>query len=175
MSTHRGRRLRKRAAGLDITAFMNLIVVLVPFLLSTAVFSRLSVLDLNLPAQSSGFSGLKGDLQLEVVIRRDALVVSDRMAGQIQRVENTAQGYDFDALSLLMQQLKARFPDKNEVTILVEPGTKYDVLVKTMDAVRVAKTAADGAESRVDLFPEVSVGDAPVAGSAVTAEKGRRS
>jgi biopolymer transport protein ExbD len=175
MSHHRVRRLRKHAVGLDITAFMNLIVVLVPFLLTTAVFSRLAILELNLPAQSSGFSNLKGDLQLEVVIRRDALVVGDRMAGQIQRIENSAQGYDFVALSRLMQQLKARFPDKNEATILAEPDTSYNVLVQTMDAVRVAKTFEAGGVSRVELFPEVSVGDAPVAGSVAPASKGKKS
>lgn len=163
MSYHRVRRLRRQAVGLDITAFMNLIVVLVPFLLTTAVFSRLAILELNLPAQSSGFANLKSDLQLEVVIRRDALVVSDRMAGQIRRIDNTAKGYDFESLSQVMQQLKARFPDKNEATILAEPDTAYDVLVKTMDAVRVAKVLQSGTVSRIDLFPEVSVGDAPSA------------
>jgi len=173
MSYHRVRRLRKEAAGLDITAFMNLIVVLVPFLLSTAVFSRFAILELNLPAQSSGFSNLKGDLQLEVVIRRDALVIADRLAGQIRRIDNTAQGYDFEALSQLMQQLKTRFPDKNEVTILAEPDTAYDVLVKTMDAVRVAKVFQAGSLSRVDLFPDVSVGDAPAAGANPPAKPGR--
>ena len=49
----RTRRLRKEAAHLEITAFINLIVVLVPFLLSTAVFTRLAVMDLQLPAQQS--------------------------------------------------------------------------------------------------------------------------
>jgi len=175
MSYHRVRRLRKEAAGLDITAFMNLIVVLVPFLLSTAVFSRFAILELNLPAQSSGFSNLKGDLQLEVVIRHDALVIADRLAGQIRRIDNTAQGYDFEALSQLMQQLKARFPDKNEVTILAEPDTAYDVLVKTMDAVRVAKIFQAGTLSRVDLFSEVSVGDAPAAGVNPPARAGKKS
>lgn len=165
MSHHSVRRLRKRAAELDITAFMNLIVVLVPFLLSTAVFSRMAILELNLPAASSGFNNLKGDLQLEVVIRKDAIVVSDRLAGQIQRIANTDQGHDFHALSLLMQQLKARFPTKNEASILAEPNTSYDVLVKTMDAVRVAKVMQAATATTVELFPEVSVGDAPGIGT----------
>ena len=169
MSHHSVRRLRKRAAELDITAFMNLIVVLVPFLLSTAVFSRMAILELNLPAASSGFNNLKGDLQLEVVIRQDAIVVSDRMSGQIQRINNTADGHDFHALSLLMQQLKNRFPAKNEASILAEPNTSYDVLVKTMDAVRVAKVMQAATATNVELFPDVSVGDAPVAGAPVPA------
>ena len=41
------RRLKKTPAHLEITAFINLIVVLVPFLLSIAVFTRLAVIDLS--------------------------------------------------------------------------------------------------------------------------------
>jgi biopolymer transport protein ExbD len=159
----RVRRLRKHSPGLDITAFMNMIVVLVPFLLTTTVFSRLAVLELSLPAQSSGFDQLKGDLQLEIVIRSDALEIQDRMGGLLRRVENTAKGYDFQTLSVLMQQLKTRYPDKVAATILAEPDTSYDVLVQTMDAVRVARTSRSGAAAHVELFPEISIGDAPVA------------
>jgi biopolymer transport protein ExbD len=161
--SYRVRRLRKHSPGLDITAFMNMIVVLVPFLLTTTVFSRMAVLELSLPAQSSGFDKLKGDLQLEVVIRGDALEVRDRIGGLIQRVENTNKGYDFQALSALMQQLKTRFPDKVEAAILAQPDTSYDILVQTMDAVRVARTSQSGRAVHVELFPEISIGDAPVA------------
>jgi biopolymer transport protein ExbD len=162
----RVRRLRKHGLGLDITAFMNMIVVLVPFLLTTTVFSRMAVLELSLPAQSSGFDNLKGDLQLEVVIRGDALEVRDRIGGLIQRVANTSKGYDFQALSATMQQLKARFPDKVEAAILAQPDTSYDVLVQTMDAVRVARSSQSGRAAYVELFPEISIGDAPVAAGA---------
>ena len=170
----RVRRLRKHSLGLDITAFMNMIVVLVPFLLTTTVFSRLAVLELSLPAQSSGFDKLKGDLQLEVVIRGDALEIRDRMGGLIQRVQNTSKGYDFRTLSASMQQLKTRFPDKVEAAILAEPDTSYDILVQTMDAVRVARTAQSGPAAHVELFPEISIGDAPVA-TAAPAKPGKRS
>src|SRR5690606_12605624 len=51
----RQRRTRRHqdVEELHITAFMNLMVVLVPFLLITAVFSRMSILELNLPGPSS--------------------------------------------------------------------------------------------------------------------------
>ena len=55
------RRPRKPVAHLEVTAFINVIVVLVPFLLSTAVFSRLSVIELSLPAKNSGVEQLKVD------------------------------------------------------------------------------------------------------------------
>jgi biopolymer transport protein ExbD len=46
------RRHNHDTAELNITAFMNLMVILVPFLLITAVFSRLAILELNLPGCS---------------------------------------------------------------------------------------------------------------------------
>ena len=48
-----GRRYDGESTELNITAFMNLMVILVPFLLITAVFSRLAVLELNLPGSST--------------------------------------------------------------------------------------------------------------------------
>lgn len=158
------RRLRRRAAELDITAFMNLIVVLVPFLLSSVVFSRLAVLDLNLPAAASGPTEVKRDLQLEVTIRPDALEVGDRNIGMIQRIRNTSAGYDYVALSELVEQLKTKFPDKAEATILLEPDTSYDTLVQVMDVVRVGKSEQGGVMHNRELFPEISIGDAPLAG-----------
>lgn len=156
------RRLRKRPAALEITAFLNLIVVLVPFLLTTAVFTRLSVLELTLPAQSGNFDNLKGDLQLEVVIRPDAIEVGDRIGGLIQRIPNVNGGYDVRALSELIQDLKTKFPDKSDASLLAEPNTPYDALIKVMDAVRSGRVANGASIARVDLFPDISVGDAPV-------------
>ena len=157
------RRLRKHAAALEVTAFINLIVVLVPFLLSTAVFTRLSVLELSLPAQSSGVEQLKVEaLKLEIVIRPDALEVGDRLGGLIQRIANTGSGHDVQALSALVQQIKTRFPETNVATVLAEPDTPYDVLVQVMDAVRTGQQAQGAKLDRTDLFPDISIGDAPL-------------
>src|SRR5262252_8699435 len=159
----RTRRLRKQPAQLEITAFLNLIVVLVPFLLSTAVFTRLSVLDLALPAQSSGVEQLKvNNLQLEVVIRPDALEVGDRIGGLIERVPNVNNAPDTKRLGEILTEVKKQFPDKAEATVLAEPNTSYEMLVRVMDAMRSIKTV-DGAKIvRADLFPQISVGDAPI-------------
>jgi biopolymer transport protein ExbD len=159
----RVRRLRKEAAHLEITAFINLIVVLVPFLLSTAVFTRLSVLDVSLPAQNSGVEQLKAeDLKLEVVIRPDALEVGDRIGGLIQRIPNNGTAHDVRALSTLMVQIKSRFQEKTEATLLAEPDTPYDTLVQVMDAMRESHTVQGPKVSRAELFPNISIGDAPV-------------
>ena len=161
----RVRRLRREPAGLDVTAFINLIVVLVPFLLSTAVFTRLSVLDLALPAQSTGaLERLSADkLNLEVVVRADAIEVGDRIGGLIQRIPKKADGHhDVPTLALLARAIKEKFPDKTDVTVLPEPDVAYDVLVQVMDALRAARQAQGAKLVEVALFPDISIGDAPI-------------
>jgi biopolymer transport protein ExbD len=159
----RVRRLRKEAAHLEITAFINLIVVLVPFLLSTAVFTRLSVIDLALPAQTNDKVEklVANNLQLEIVVRREALEVGDRIGGLIQRIPATATGPDVRALQTLVQQIKTRFPDKLEASVLAEPDTSYDTLVQVMDAVRTGHQAQGDKLVKAELFPNISIGDAP--------------
>jgi biopolymer transport protein ExbD len=164
------RRLRKEPAHLEITAFINLIVVLVPFLLSTAVFTRLAVLDLKLPGQQSAVEQLKiSDLQLEVVVRRDAIEVGDRIGGLILRIPRPAAAQakapDMQALAALMVVIKKRFPDKTEASVLAEPDTPYDDLVQVMDAMRSTLTAQGTQLRRAELFPNISIGDAPLRAS----------
>ena len=159
----RSRRIRRHAAELDVTAFINLIVVLVPFLLSTAVFTRMSVVDVALPAQNSGVEQLKVDeLKLEVVIRPDAIEVGDKIGGLISRIPNTAQGYDTASLAQIVEQLKTRFPTQANAAVLALPDTSYEVLIQVMDAVREKPAPRVGKGSATPLFPDISIGDAPL-------------
>lgn len=167
------KRLRKHHAELEITAFLNLIVVLVPFLLSTAVFTRLAVLDLSLPAQQSKIEQLKtNNLQLEVVIRSDALEVGDRIGGLIERVPNKDKLPDTQRLGAILLEVKKQFPDKAEATVLAEPNTSYETLVRVMDGMRTGKTVDNGKIVHVDLFTQISVGDAPISVAQAKGGKG---
>ena len=159
------RRLRREPTGLDVTAFINLIVVLVPFLLSTAVFTRLSVLDMSLPAQATGaLEQLSAEkLNLEVVIRGEAIEVGDRIGGLIQSIPKTQSGhYDIATLGTLARAIKERFPDKTDVTVLPEPNVPYDVLVQVMDTLRAGRQVQGAKVVEVALFPDISIGDAPI-------------
>jgi biopolymer transport protein ExbD len=159
------RRLKKGSEALEVSAFINLIVVLVPFLLSTAVFSRMSVIDLTLPAKSANYEGLKeNDLKLEVVVRHDAIEVGDKIGGLIQRIPNTPDGHvDATTLNGVMFVVKNKFPAVTSASVLPEPNIPYDTVVHVMDAMRTAKSANGGTEVvDVDLFPAISIGDAPV-------------
>jgi biopolymer transport protein ExbD len=157
------RRHRIAPEEMNITAFMNLMVILVPFLLITAVFTRLTILELNLPAGGTAGADAK-QLQLEVIIRADALELGERSSGVLKRIEKTEKGYDYKTLSLTLQSVKERFPDKTQATILAEPNTPYDILVQVMDTVRIMSSVTAGSVTRYELFPDISVGDAPVRG-----------
>jgi len=115
---------------------------------------------------------------MEVVIRRDAIEVGDRIGGLIQRIERKGAEHDLKALASLMVVVKAKFPDKTESSVLAEPDTPYDDLVQVMDTVRSAVTADGPRLMRAELFPNISIGDAPVrrqAGPVPTAPAGKAS
>jgi len=161
----RTRRLKKGSEALEVSAFINLIVVLIPFLLSTAVFSNMSVVDLTLPAKSSNWEGLdKNLLKLEVVVRHDTIEVGDKVGGLLfPPIPNTAAGPDLVTLNADMFVVKQKFPDVTAASLLPEPNIPYDTVIHVMDAMRTGKSANGGTTVvDVDLFPAISIGDAPV-------------
>ena len=147
---------------LNITAFMNLMVVLVPFLLMTAVFSHMTILELNLPTADSGHNDAskKPVFQLIVTIRDKAIVLSDNKGGIIKKVPAKQDGHNFILLTETLKLVKSRFPDKTNVTILSEANIPYDILVQVMDAVRMYRTILDSEVIDAELFPDISIGDA---------------
>ena len=158
----RRRRVRhKEATELNITAFMNLMVILV----ITAVFSRLAILELNLPGgESQASTQDEPQFQLEITVRENAIEVGDRNAGLLSRLDNTDDGYDLAGLNGYLREVKQRFPDRADATLLLEQDIPYQVVVEVMDAVRVAQLVDDPAREviRRELFPEISIGDAPI-------------
>ncbi len=144
---------------------MNLMVILVPFLLITAVFSRLAILELYLPGSSNEPVDPQDlTFQLEVTVRMHQIEVGDRNLGALGVYPKTEDGYDYDALSEKLAEIKNRYPDKTDVAILLESEIAYDTLVQVMDRVRIAETIDEVKATivRTDLFPDISIGDAPV-------------
>ena len=160
-----GRRDNSEATELNITAFMNLMVILVPFLLMTAVFSRLTILELNLPGSSTENVDPQDQVfQLEIIVRKDKIEIGDRNQGLLGIYPNSEDGeYDYDALSSKLAELKDRYPDKTAASLLLESEIEYNTLVQVMDRVRVEEEVVEDSVKRNDLFPDISIGDAPVA------------
>jgi biopolymer transport protein ExbD len=159
---HHYRRREKQPAELDVTTYLNLMVVLVPFLLITAVFSRLAIVELNLPSESGGPSSDAPAFRVEVVVRDAGLEISNGTQ-VIAAIPNVEGGYDLPTLSDHMVELKRSYADIDSASVLLEPQIPYDFLIQVMDVVRsVEVPVEDEREFAVAaLFPNISIGDAP--------------
>jgi hypothetical protein len=100
-----------------------------------------------------------------VVIRQGSLTVLDA-AGPLKQLPLSGGQYDLQGLADFMSEIKDREPDEDKVALLFEPGIAYDTLVQVMDAVRT-QPSRPGHPAR-DLFPQISVGDAPQAAAGGT-------
>lgn len=148
-------------AELNLVPLIDIFTVLVFFLLITAVFSRTTILGLHLPERSSTAAPPDRLPHIEVVVRRGSIEAGDRANGPMHTLANLNQGYDLKGLSELLQQLKALSPDNRALTLLMELDISYDQLVQVMDAVRMTQAPANATTARTELFPDISIGDAP--------------
>jgi biopolymer transport protein ExbD len=163
---HYKRRTKGPAHEIDVTTFLNLMVVLVPFLLITAVFSRLTIVELNLPSSAGSPSDNTDTFRVEVIVREVGIEVSNGTA-TIATIPNVDDEFDFQTLSDYMVALKREYPDHDAASVLMEAQIPYDYLIQTMDIVRsVEVPVEEPVEGEPEyelyaLFSEISVGDAP--------------
>ena len=162
-------RVRKRrqkhteAADLDVTPFMNLMIVLVPVMLLSMVFTHTTVIDLTFPTGEAAAGEFDPDaVHLEVAVYSDRLEVADGRGGTIKALPMIDGAHDFEQLSLVMQELKRRMPEKDDITVLLEEDTSYQTLVSVMDKVRSYPTVQALEVVQGELFPVISLGDTPV-------------
>ena len=156
------KRERDEAPGLDVTTFLNLMVVLIPFLLISAVFSRVTIMELTVPT-SSGESPLnKPNFTIEVIVRKAGFEIANGASVEAAIPKKDEQ-YDMDMLSKILKRLKERYPEKEDATVLMEPEIEYNYLIQIMDAVRGTQVQLEGSDeiAKMVLFPNISIGDAP--------------
>jgi biopolymer transport protein ExbD len=159
---HYKRRTKGDAHEIDVTTFLNLMVVLVPFLLITAVFSRLTIIELDLPSSANSSTNVEDSFRVEVIVREPGMEVSN---GKfiIATIPKQDEEFDFETLSDLMIELKLEYPYHDAASVLMEPHIPYDYLIQVMDTVRSVEQPIEDTEDfeLVALFSEISVGDAP--------------
>jgi biopolymer transport protein ExbD len=150
---------RRRATELNIVSMIDVLTVLVFFLLVNSV--GIAIIGINLPDANANPTD-HPPRGLSVVMRDGGMLVIDRN-GPLQAFANTAEGYDFAGVARYLRSIKDQVPDESNITLLLAPGIPYDSVIHLIDAVRVQPTP-DGRGER-ELFPEVSLGDAPPEGA----------
>lgn len=154
---------------LNVTSFLNLMVVLVPFLLITAVFSRLTIVELTLPSSSAAPSAAEIGFRPEVIVREEGIEVTNgrTVIAAIPRGQgelDALREYDLETLTSYMLSLKRDHPDVDDISVLLEPHIPYDHLIQVMDAVRSVQLEdeeSDTGFTHFALFTAIAVGDAP--------------
>jgi biopolymer transport protein ExbD len=173
---HHYRRRAAQPSELDMTTFLNLMVVLVPFLLITAVFSRITIVELTLPSATGGAAETEPTFRVEVIVRDAGLEISNTKT-VIAAIPKVDGEYDLATLSEMVMALKQEHPDSNDASVLLEPEIEYDHLIQVMDVVRsvILPATVDEREEaeeateeegepqpiQVALFTNISIGDAP--------------
>lgn len=170
----RQRRHKAEDAELDITSFMNLMIVLVPVLLLSLVFSQVRILNLQLPVSASGSEieqeQTEEEKLLELVINKEGLQLnypSGILLKSFPVLKNEQQvSYNFVELSRYLQDLKLTFQqkniEKNDIVLLLGEEVSYQTIVTAMDTVRSFKAVVAANLVDAELFPNISLGDAPI-------------
>jgi hypothetical protein len=103
---------------------------------------------------------------LELVILPDRFVVNYPAGAPLKTVPQKDGEYDYKLLSDVLQEVKRLLKDrgieKRDIFILSQPDTDYQTIVSAMDTVRSFKAVVAASVVNAELFPEISLGDAPV-------------
>lgn len=144
-----------------MTAFLSLMVILVPFLMITAVFSRMTILELEASANARTVTAEPDPLQLQVSIRERVVEVRHQGRQGPLLFDRTPDGQENLMLAELAVKLKAQFPRSVQATLLLEPQISYDDLVQVMDAVRIRPSRNGRDEQPTELFPQITLAETP--------------
>ena len=83
-------------------------VVLVPFLLITAVFSRITIMELNLPTGAGSAAPQEIKLTIEVVVREKGLEIGNGKS-ILARFPKVEDQYDLKSLSEYLLKIRAKY------------------------------------------------------------------
>lgn len=125
---------------LDVTPVMNMFIILIPFLISMAVFTRLSILSFSLPPDAApglDQSNGKPKLKLTVVVASEYLAIAhgEQVLDSIPVNDKTS------SYVVLMEKISERrvaIDNKSEVVVAVKDSVKFQEMVKVMDVCREA-------------------------------------
>ena len=160
-------RRRKEDAELDVTSFMSLMIVLVPVLLMMMVFSHISILELKFPNNlAEKLSAPNENQQLELLVNKDSLQLFYPAGALLTTIPQIDKQHDYAQLLQSLKEIKFLLSkggvSKKDINLLLAPKTDYQTIVTLMDVVRSYETVVAASVVDAELFPEISLSDAPL-------------
>jgi biopolymer transport protein ExbD len=123
---------------IDITPMMNVFIILIPFLVSMAVFTHLAIIEFSLPPNAGvGLDASTGKpkLKMTVVVTEKfcALTVGERMLDSIPMLDNE---YNFASLREKLVLHREELEIKDEAIVASRDAVAFKHVVKIMDVCR---------------------------------------
>ena len=145
---------------IDLVPIMNMFLVLIPFLLLSASFFHLRVINTSVPVLSGGAGDAlkKKETKVTVIVEIqengiNLSAISDSLGEEelnrlgTQIAKKGQDEYPLEQMAKFLQGVKKSYPASNTLIIIPDEGVIYDTIIQTMDAARYSK--AD------PLFPNV--------------------
>lgn len=139
----------KTTVDLNLVPIIDLMSVCIIFLLITAVWTQVSMIQIgsSIYGKKSSDDKFEPPPKIEVPFRLDVRTDGYRViiGRQEMRFPKVGGQYDHDKLLTEMKKIKELYPEKNDAVVTVMDELPYDTLIGGMDALLTAG------------FPEISV------------------
>ncbi len=131
---------------IDVTPLMNMMVILIPFLISMAVFTQIAAINFSLPpamAEGEAPAGEEpkeeaGKLDISIAITDKGFTITG--TGQVMpTIPKKDNKYDLEALNKIVRAIKMQYPNQEDVVLIIEQDVYYEDIVNVMDVCRDAQ------------------------------------
>ena len=128
----------ENAVNLDITPVMNLFIIIIPFLISMAVFTHVYVVDFGVPPNvGTGLDQSQGKPKLRItVVLAPTFVAVTRGEKMLDSLATPAGVPPMDSLQARLMRRRSETEVQDEVVVAVRDAVVFDNVVKVMDACR---------------------------------------
>lgn len=154
--------------NVNLVPIMNLFVVLIPFLLMSAAFFHISVINASVPALQQDRTDLaRSDAAVTLMVRMlpeafritassDTLPRSelDKLRADIPR---NGKGEGFEAFGNHLLTCKQHYPQSDTMLLVPDASVEYQEVIRAMDAGRWVERQEEGVKVRYELFPNVVI------------------
>jgi biopolymer transport protein ExbD len=133
-----GRERRRENDELNITPLMNIFLILVPFLLLTAVFVRISILEFSLPVadeKQAGHARQKAPVVIILQITENGFDLKTT-GKKIPFIPKKLGNFDYQNLQNRLLEIKTEHVDSEDIILAPGEVIKYDTIIKVMDHCR---------------------------------------
>ena len=126
-------------SDLDVTPMMNFFMILIPFLVSMAIFTQIAVVEFSLPpstaAEDLGDDKETKELDISIVVTQNGfqIVGTGRKLDLVPKLQGD---YQFKQLQVLLKAIKFQYPSQKSVVLVFDGDVLYDDIIKFMDICR---------------------------------------